>query len=258
MTERCDLSSFGGPNVSTQSYAPLACTTSDRTTTIAVKTYRVTISPKGDVSDDVLKWVKKTYADNNKYVVVEKGTSGQRHVHMLLQFDKPKQKKDLRDVISRVIKKYHPDSILKYALVINTCYNMDWYDEYLRKEADVDNVDTDDFDPEAFRAAFPDQAAQTALQDATGRRAPYNVLADHEKRWIEWAPDNPSYESALSYLKWRINVQRDMPPMLDLRKRRQFAYCLHEFRNKCITLDQGDRQFHQKEFEGEVQAPSRI
>jgi len=49
---------------------PLACTTSDRTTTIAVKTYRITISVKGDIDRNLVKWVQKTYTHNNKYIVV--------------------------------------------------------------------------------------------------------------------------------------------------------------------------------------------
>ena len=90
----------------------LACTTSDRTTEskIAVKTYRVTISPKGDISDKMIKWVQKTYFEQNKYVVCEFGQNGQKHMHMLIEFDKPKQKKDLRDVLYRAIKKHQVDS----------------------------------------------------------------------------------------------------------------------------------------------------
>ena len=61
----------------------------------------------------------------------------------------------MRDVLFRAIKKFHPDSNSK-ALVLNTCYNMEWYETYLRKEEDcidVDTeVDTDNFDAELFRS----------------------------------------------------------------------------------------------------------
>jgi hypothetical protein len=63
-----------------------------------VKTYRVAISVRGDISDGLVKWVKKTYFDNNKYVVFEHGQNGQKHMHMLIQFGQPKQKKNLKDV----------------------------------------------------------------------------------------------------------------------------------------------------------------
>jgi hypothetical protein len=65
----------------------LACTTSDRTTTIAVITYLVTISVKGNIDPNLVKWVQKTYTYNNEYLVVEQGENGQKHMHMLLQFE---------------------------------------------------------------------------------------------------------------------------------------------------------------------------
>ena len=178
-----------------------------RLTTIAVKTYRVTISVKGDISEPLVKWVQKTYFDNNKYVVLEHGQNGQKHMHMLIQFEQPKQKKNLRDVLFRAIKKYHPDSNGK-ALVLNTCYNMEWYKTYLRKEDDCIDVDTDNFDAERFRMALPDQATQTALQDAQRRKPVGAYWNDHEKRWIERYPDNSSYESAIRYLKERMFALR--------------------------------------------------
>jgi hypothetical protein len=65
----------------------LACTTSDRTNTIAVRTYRVKISVKGNIDPNLVKWVQKTYTNNNKYIVIEQGENGQKHMHMLLQFE---------------------------------------------------------------------------------------------------------------------------------------------------------------------------
>lgn len=236
---------------SIQSYTHLACTTSDRTTgSIAVKTFRVTISPKGDVSDLLVKWIKKTYEDNNKYVVIEKGTSGQRHLHMLIQFEKPKQKKDLRDVLSRIIKKYHGDSILKFALVINSCYDMNWYDEYLRKEQDVEHVCTDDFDADVFRNALPDQATQDALQAATGHRPINSYWIDHERRWIEYSPNDTTYQSAIRYFNHRMCVARDMELIANNRRLSEMAYALFKFRNKAIDPDMGNMAHFEREFNG--------
>ncbi len=229
----------------------LACTTSDRTTTIAVKTYRVTISPKGDISPAMIKWLQKTYADNNKYVVCEHGQSGQKHLHMLIQFDKPKQKKDLRDVLFRAIKKHHPDSNGK-ALVVNTCYDMAWYDEYLRKEDDREDVDTDNFDADSFRLALPDQATQTALQDAQRRQPIGAKWITHEQRWIELSPNDTGYESAIRYFNHRMCVSRDMEPYTSLRRLREEAYFLWKYRNKAVDPDYGDVAFMKKEYDGEI------
>lgn len=259
MTERCDLSSFPKTNVTTQSYAPLACTTSDRTTEsqIAVKTFRVTISPKGHISIEVIRWILKTYNRNNKYVVVESGTSGQRHLHMLIQFDEPKQKKDLRDVLSRNIKKHHPDSIMKYALVINTCFDMKWYDEYLRKEAGVEDVCTTEFDADAFRGALPDQNTQNALQVASRHRFVGGYWIDHEKRWIEYSPDVSTHESAAKYFEYRMFVIRDMEPISG-RRLLEITYTLFKYRNRSHGYDMAQRQYFEKHFEGQIQSFSRI
>lgn len=252
MTETCHLSSFAQTNVTTQSYSPLACTTSDRTTEgpIAVKTFRVTVSPKGHISIEVIRWILKTYNKNNKYVVVETGTSGQRHLHMLIQFDEPKQKKDLRDVFSRNIKKHHPDAIMKYALVINTCFDMKWYEEYLRKEAGVENVCTDEFDADTFRDALPDQVTQDALQAATRHRVVGGYWIDHEKRWIEYSPDDTTYDSAIRYFNHRMCVARDMEPITASRRLREMAYFLYKYRNKAVDVDMGDKAHFEKEFNG--------
>ena len=75
----------------------------------------------------------------NKYVVIETGTSGKRHLHALLQFDGPKQAKAIKDVVWRNMRKYHDTSLQKYAVVINVCYDMKWYEEYLRKAEIVEN-----------------------------------------------------------------------------------------------------------------------
>lgn len=241
-----------GVSTTPASVAPaLACATSDRATAIAVKTYRVTISVKGDISDGLVKWVQKTYFDTNKYVVLEYGQNGQKHMHMLIQFEQAKQKKNLRDVLFRAIKKYHPDSNGK-ALVLNTCYNMEWYDTYLRKEDDCIDVDTDNFDAGAFESALPDKATQATLQDAQRRKPIGAYWLDHEQRWIEFSPDNTSYESAIVYFKTRMYVTRDMEPISNLKKLRDIAYTLWAYRNKAATCDFGDTAYMKKEFDGEI------
>ena len=115
-------------------------------------------------------------------------------MHMLIEFAEGKKKKDFRDVLYRAIREYHSDSNGK-ALALNAAYNTDWYNEYLSKEDDCENVDTDNFDAESFRLALPDQTTQNALQDAQRRRPIGAYWIDHEKRWIERYPDNSSFES---------------------------------------------------------------
>ena len=72
-------------------------------------------------------------------------------------------------------------------------YNMEWYETYLRKEDDCEDVDTDNFDAESFRVALPDQTTQNALQDAQRRKPIGAYWIDHEKRWIERFPYDSTY-----------------------------------------------------------------
>jgi len=215
--------SFTPSAANEQSHLPLACATAigDRLSPaqLAQKCYRVTLSPHGDISDDcvkeVLQAVKKTV---NRYIVLEHGTSGKRHLHALLQYPEPRKSKNIADILWRVVKKHHPQSLQKCAVVINACFNLDWYEEYVRKEEDCIDVDTPNFDVDKFRDALPDEEAQAALQNAQGRKPTHNVLLAHKERWIKHAPDDATYVSAVSNLKRRINVNRDMQPIIDQRR----------------------------------------
>lgn len=248
------------PTDEVESHSPLACATSDRATgpsgvsetgrVDGVYCYRVTLSPKGDISEEMLTWFLKTYKNENKYVVCERGKNGQRHLHALIQFEEKRHKRNLQCVLARGMKKFHPDAIGKFAVVVNACYNMEWYDEYLRKEAQVENVDTDKFDADKFKRSLPDEATQEVLQNATGRRPVGAYWADHEKRWCEYAPSDPSYESACRYFQWRMFDKRDMEPISDRRRLAQNAYTLHCYRNKSISMDEGLREYYVKQVEG--------
>jgi hypothetical protein len=79
--------------------------------------------------------------NNNKYMAVDKGENNKKHLHMLIQFENLEANKNPRDTLSRAINKYHPDSVLKHALVVNKTYNLEWYDEYLRMESDCEDVE---------------------------------------------------------------------------------------------------------------------
>ena len=87
------------------------------------RTFLITISPPGDISDEMIEWFLKTYRDNNKYVVCERGKSGQRHLHALLQFDEHKEARNLRTTMWRVLKRIHTDSVTK-ALDIHCAYGL--------------------------------------------------------------------------------------------------------------------------------------
>ena len=61
---------------------------------------------------------------------------------------------------------------------------------------------------------------------------------DHEKRWIEHAPDDGSFESAIRYLNWRMCCQRDLEPIVNRKQFREEALFLWKFRNKVTEVNE--------------------
>lgn len=209
---------------------------------IDTRTFKVTLSPPGDISDEMVNWFLKTYQSNNKFVVCERGKSGQRHMHALLQFDSHKQRKCIMDVIRRSLHRIHPDSS-RAALHVCVAYDLKWFEEYLRKEDGVENVDTNDFDDRYFRKNLPSAETQLFLQAKQGSNSTSNFTlrwTTLEKQWIEYKPDDASYESAVRFLKRRMFKIREMEPIVDQRRFCQLAYTLWQYRNKRTNADPAD------------------
>lgn len=83
-----------------------------------------------------------------------------------------------------------------------------------------------------------------------------NFWIDHEKRWIEYSPDDTTYDSAIRYFNYRINVARDMEPIINRRKIREMAYCLYKFTNKLAQADAGDIAYFKRRTFGVVEDTS--
>lgn len=79
---------------------------------------------------------------------------------------------------------------------------------------------------------------------------------DHEKRWIKYSPDDTTYDSAIRYFNYRINVARDMEPIINHRKMREMAYFLYQFRNKLTDADAGDMAYFKRQRFGVVEDTS--
>ena len=95
------------------------------------------------------------------------------------------------------------------------------------------------------------------LQNATARRIIGSYWANHEKCWCEYAPTNPTYESACRYFQWRMFDKRDMEPIADRRRLAQNAFTLHCYRNKSISMDEGLREYYVKQIEGSYIRPAQ-
>jgi len=64
-------------------------------------------------------------------------------------------------------------------------------------------------------------------------------MAEHKKRWIQFAPDDDTYESAIKYFNTRIFIKEDMIIIQDPRRLRQKAYALWKYRTKSVDATPG-------------------
>ncbi|MEO5355425.1 MAG: hypothetical protein H7835_19740, partial [Magnetococcus sp. XQGC-1] len=108
-----------------------------------------------------VKWVKKN--SHMSYIVAESGESGKRHLHAVIIFKESRISKKLHENIwDRFVKPYHADSVGRYAVKVQVCPGNDWYNTYLKKEADVE-VLYDNYNPEDACDYFPTEEVQEAL-----------------------------------------------------------------------------------------------
>lgn len=194
------------------------------------KTFQITISPKGDVTEKcvevLLKWVKKTSLSS--YVVAERGSNGQRHLHMAVAFEDSRSKRCLQEDLWKKVKKFHGDSIGRIAVVVTVSYDHRWYDEYLRKEAGVELLH-DNYDRTVITDLFPSPEVQQLLVESKGKKVCDTYVYEHCVLWE--ATDLPvSVSGALRYLRERMFKEKTMMVMLDERRIRQLAIAIFRYR----------------------------
>lgn len=208
------------------------------------RAYRLTISTKGDISEETQKKTKKWLDRTCKYVlcVVENNT-GKRHLHAAMYFDEPKNKKQLQEYIWRhFVKPFHEDSMGKYAVLINVMYNSEWVETYLQKDetrevllSHLPNEET----PEAvsLNEFYPTPEEQEALQAAKDKPSQSDSFLDiHEERYklyLEHEGLSSSITVATEYFLWRVNVDRSMSRLRDSRSYVNMGLALHRY----ITMD---------------------
>lgn len=197
------------------------------------RAYQLTISTKGDVSDQTVKSVKKWLTKKCQYVyaVIEYG-AGKKHLHAAMYFKDPQDKKNLRDYVwSKLVRPYHPDSVGSIAVVIQVMPGDKWVKEYLHKEKDCEVLINDlplppedggHDDDETLNNFYPTQEQQDALMAAKGKEFPGDkFLNAHELHYRKWLDDKGYQAStignATQYWLWCVNFDRSMPRMRDSR-----------------------------------------
>lgn len=201
------------------------------------RAFLLTISTKGDISDDCIKAVVKHIKATtvHAYVVTEHGESGKLHLHAVMLYKDPRTARKLHENIwDRQVKPFHPDSLGRVAVKVQVCPGNKWYDEYLKKEQDV-SVHLDTYDREAALDFFPTEAVQEALVAKTelkNHACPW--LEQDTKTWSESTFENTP-EGALMYLKHRMYVLKTMVPLSDPRKLTEKALMYWHYRNGVIS-----------------------
>lgn len=213
---------------------------------LETKTFLVTVSTKGDVSQECVKALVKHWSKTtvHAYAVTEHGETGKLHLHAVLVYKDHRMSKKLHENFwERYVKPNgHEDSIPKYAVKVQVCPGNRWYDEYLKKEADC-TVVLDTYDREAAEAYFPSQAVQEALVElgdrkgvSTGCNSWYDAQV---AAWVA-GPFDDTPEGALCHMK---QTWRDGTSMIikDPRHSTHTARALYEHRHKIVTCTERER-----------------
>lgn len=217
-----------------------------------VQAFNLTVSVKDDISEECIKAIKKWLHKNTKWVhcVVEQETS-KRHLHAAMFFEEPRDKKKLRENMwDRQVKPYHPTSIGRIAVHIQSAPGRKWIDEYLKKEDNVEVVlshlpeDTTELD-----GYFPSEETQAILMSAKDKTVDC-FYATHEVVYKEWLHENTwvsSTHTAHEYFKMRMCVRKDMRCIADSRRVHQMACMLHSYATDSYKLTSAEICAHVKE-----------
>jgi len=201
------------------------------------RAFQMTVSVKGDLSADcqeaLTNWVKKN--THMHFIVIEHGENSRRHLHALLIFKDPRDARKIKDnAYTRLVKPHHPDSIARFAVLVQVCPGNTWYTDYLQKETDKEIL-SDTWDCQAALEFFPSEAVQESLM---AKAASKDVACpSHEKHVQSWAESTyeNTPEGSLIYLNYRMYVLKNMVPISDPRKITEKALMFWKYRNNHIA-----------------------
>lgn len=214
-----------------------------------LNTFRLTISVPGDLDDEVVKRVV-SYCEKKchyAYVVVEHGANVRRHLHAAVCLKVPMEGNNLLGYMWKIVQAHHPDALRRRAVNKHVMYDHAWYDEYLRKESDVE-VHYAKYDKDGVAAYFPSEEAQTELMSVVEGAEPARIADKYydrlEREWIEYSPDGSTFRNAVEFLNHIMFVARTERCIADTRRFSQVAYCLFRYRNKIANADAGSLRWY--------------
>lgn len=170
-----------------------------------------------------------------------------KHLHAYVHCAGGQEKNYLRDELKKLMDKHGHNKCDDGTLTKNNgrggpgldvvhCY--EWKD-YLNKYDKTKVILDDGFDIESFKRDFPTEAQQQELQK--GRKngqndsSASNMFANLEQDIRAKHGTDLCARNIGTYVKWRINVKRDLPPMRDERTEREFIKKLFRYIHGIIV-----------------------
>jgi len=214
---------------------------------LSIRAFQVTVHVRGDISEvcykAILKWVNK-HTDYD-YFVLEHDASGVLHLHGLMCFPSPREGRRIHDDLFYYVKKFHPDSIGKFALKVQCCPGNKWRDEYLNKDAGR-TVLSDNWDVDKVVDYFPTDSEQADLRAMCTSKIADKYIHGLVTGWTEDSTEI-TFLSALSYLRYRQFVVKNVKCIADPRRERQIARLMYMYRRGTREVTAADERFFDSE-----------
>lgn len=210
--------------------------------------FRITISTKDDVKDAVVNRVKAWALKKclYGYIVVEHAPGGRKHLHAAVCLRTPAEGNDVIGYLWTIVREYHPDAIRRVAMNKHVMYDHGWYDEYLKKDQNV-QVIWDNYPKDEVAKFFPTEQEQEQLMSRvveSSTDAPKDPrYARLCREWTEYEPVDVSYEAAVRFLKYVMFAAKTETVISDHRRMCQTAWALWHYRSGRIEVDSGDRAY---------------
>lgn len=209
-----------------------------------LSTFRITVSVPDHLCDTAISriatWVSKKCV--YYHVVTEHGTSGKKHLHAAIVLKTPAEGNNVLGYWWKIVQEFHPTAIRRYAMDKKVMYDHVWYDDYLRKE-DAVVVVASKYTRDEVAKYFPSETEQESLMnhvvEGTSDDDKDKYFGALERTWIEYNPnvEEVTFLNAVSFLKYRMNVERTMNVISDPRRLNQTAWALYQYRARIITPD---------------------
>jgi hypothetical protein len=222
---------------------------------IPLRGFKVTISTKFDVSDVTIKkfvnWVKKGTVMH--HIVSEHGSSGTKHLHALLCYERPRVKADIQEYVWKHHVRDHNEgaNVGKYAVRVDVLYDDKWHSEYLSKEV-THEVISSEYDATAESEYYPAPGVKEELEGIAAHYARSDFWGDLATKFKEWyaerhhniIPNMYAITSVHEFYFSLMFVERTVAIVSDDRRRRQNVYCLWLLVNQITAPSYEDRKYY--------------